>query len=223
MRYSGPAFIQLVLLAACAESGSIPTSTEGLRPLSNTSNYVAPGVQEAPAELGPEFQVPTSLSVEADAGWRYGYAFAGTIVRYTATNVYAKATVTTESGSNSHDGGDHQFFPVSNDFQVEDATVAMKQCVGTIRGTSFGKVWNETLLSTSLVRWGEQSASSTKHYQCPRSTTTTTTTPSGGASTEVTCYTLEIDYYWYYPDTGRVEYRYTETYSWCEKGGDAAM
>lgn len=31
------------------------------------------------------------------------------------------------------------------------------------------------------------------------------------------CYTVTIDHYWYYPDTGRIEYRYTEEYSWCEQ------
>ena len=31
------------------------------------------------------------------------------------------------------------------------------------------------------------------------------------------CYTVTIDHYWYYPDTGRIEYRYTEEYSYCEQ------
>jgi hypothetical protein len=31
------------------------------------------------------------------------------------------------------------------------------------------------------------------------------------------CWTLRIDHYWYYPDTGRVEYRYSETTTWCEQ------
>jgi uncharacterized membrane protein YgcG len=31
------------------------------------------------------------------------------------------------------------------------------------------------------------------------------------------CWTLTVDHYWYYPDTGRVEYRYSESYTWCEQ------
>jgi hypothetical protein len=31
------------------------------------------------------------------------------------------------------------------------------------------------------------------------------------------CYTVTIDHYYYYPDTGEVEYRYTEQYSYCEE------
>jgi hypothetical protein len=42
----------------------------------------------------------------------------------------------------------------------------------------------------------------------------------GGAGEQpggtVRCWTLQIDHYWYYPDTGQVEYRYSETYTWCE-------
>lgn len=31
------------------------------------------------------------------------------------------------------------------------------------------------------------------------------------------CYTVTIDHYWYYPDTGRIEYRYTEESTYCEQ------
>lgn len=31
------------------------------------------------------------------------------------------------------------------------------------------------------------------------------------------CYTFTVDHYWYYPETGRVEYRYTTETSWCEQ------
>jgi len=31
------------------------------------------------------------------------------------------------------------------------------------------------------------------------------------------CYTVTIDHYLYYPDTGEVEYQYTEEYSYCEQ------
>jgi hypothetical protein len=42
--------------------------------------------------------------------------------------------------------------------------------------------------------------------------------PGGGGEDggTMTCYTLTRDHYWYYPDTGEIEYRYTETYTWCE-------
>lgn len=32
-----------------------------------------------------------------------------------------------------------------------------------------------------------------------------------------TCYTVTIEHYWYYPDTGQVEYRYTEEQIYCEQ------
>jgi hypothetical protein len=32
-----------------------------------------------------------------------------------------------------------------------------------------------------------------------------------------TCYTVTIEHYWYYPDTGQTEYRYTEEQTYCEQ------
>ena len=40
--------------------------------------------------------------------------------------------------------------------------------------------------------------------------------PADGGSTW-TCYTVTIEHYWYHPDTGQIEYRYTEQYSYCEQ------
>lgn len=31
------------------------------------------------------------------------------------------------------------------------------------------------------------------------------------------CYTVTIEHYWYYPDTGQIEYRYTEEQTYCEQ------
>jgi hypothetical protein len=39
---------------------------------------------------------------------------------------------------------------------------------------------------------------------------------TGSGDPRETCYTVEIDHYWYYPDTGEVEYRYTEGRRYCE-------
>lgn len=39
----------------------------------------------------------------------------------------------------------------------------------------------------------------------------------GGGGSVWRCYTVTIDHYYYYPDTGEIEYRYTEYYSWCEQ------
>lgn len=38
----------------------------------------------------------------------------------------------------------------------------------------------------------------------------------GGETQTYTCYTVTTDYYWYYPDTGEYEYRYSEETTWCE-------
>jgi hypothetical protein len=46
--------------------------------------------------------------------------------------------------------------------------------------------------------------------------------PSGGGggsggTTTYRCYTVQVDHYWFHSDTGEVEYRYSEMYSWCEE------
>jgi hypothetical protein len=32
----------------------------------------------------------------------------------------------------------------------------------------------------------------------------------------ITCWTLTVDHYWYFPDTHEFVYRYSSTYTWCE-------
>lgn len=39
----------------------------------------------------------------------------------------------------------------------------------------------------------------------------------GGGGTVLRCYTVTIEHYWYYPDTGQIEYRYTEEQTYCEE------
>lgn len=39
----------------------------------------------------------------------------------------------------------------------------------------------------------------------------------GEGTTSYTCYTVTTDYYWYYPDTGTYEYRYSEESTYCEE------
>ena len=41
--------------------------------------------------------------------------------------------------------------------------------------------------------------------------------PGGEIPPTYRCYTFTVDHYWYYPETGRVEYRYTTETTWCEQ------
>jgi hypothetical protein len=226
MKHSGPVVILLSLVAACAEGDFAPTSTS-LKHTAGDAAQIIEGQQDAPLGLPQEYQVPALLkSVEPDAGWSSdGFAYGGAIVRYIGTHAFAKATVDTDLGSKSHEAQESQQYPIDGELEPDVPIVSMRQCKGIIRGTAYGRVWNETLVRTSVVKWDEQARSASKQYECPRrATTTTTTTPSpdedGGGTT---CYLLEVDHYWYYPSSGDVEYRYTEAYRWCETGGPAYM
>ena len=217
MRLSGPAVICAFLVVSCAELGTAPsTIPQELTSTSPTTSHIdadaEPTDAEAPTELA-------SLSVEADAGWRYGNAYAGGIVRYTATHVAGRVTVSSDSGSLSLEKSESHLSPAYRELQLPEPTVPMKECQGTITGHAFGRVWNEALVQKSVVKWGENSDSGAKHYTCPIPMTNQTTWSTGGSTTQK-CYTLEIDHYWYYPATGKVEYRYTETRTWCESTAD---
>jgi hypothetical protein len=39
----------------------------------------------------------------------------------------------------------------------------------------------------------------------------------GGGTTTLRCYTIQVEHYWYYPDTGEFEYRYTDVQTYCEQ------
>lgn len=41
--------------------------------------------------------------------------------------------------------------------------------------------------------------------------------PGGEIPSTYRCYTFTVDHYWYYPETGAVEYRYTTETTWCEQ------
>jgi hypothetical protein len=212
MRNNGLAVIVLSLVIGCAEAATTPLPTP-LESAAASSHYSEWSPQETPWELPPEYQVPTSIFLEADAGWRYGNAFAGTIVRYTGTHVLARATVSAPTGSSTTEGSASSLFPASRSLQITDAEVPMPECKGTIMGYSFGKVWNEAFLRTSLLRWGEQSLSENRRFDCPVAQTGS----ASGSNEKITCYTIEIDYYVYHTDTGVVEYLYTTAYEVCEK------
>lgn len=54
----------------------------------------------------------------------------------------------------------------------------------------------------------------------PGSTPLSTCSGGGGGGdggSVWTCYTVTIEHYWYYPDTGQIEYRYTEEQTYCEQ------
>ena len=220
MRHSGPAVIVLILIAACAESGSTLLPAEPLRLIDSS----AAGILED-SEKSSSTQTAAILeSVEADAGWSPdGFAYGGAIIKYTATNAFVAATVISDSGSKTHKRQVSHKALVRAQLAPDIPIVSMSVCTGTIRGEAEGRVWNEQLTARGVHTWGEESGTASDKAGCPRPTSTTSTSSAGGEDSGLTCYTIETDHYWYYPDTGEIEYRYTEAYTWCEKDGSAYM
>jgi hypothetical protein len=81
---------------------------------------------------------------------------------------------------------------------------------------AWGEVWNEFYLVKYIIptfsRKRGTAQGSTHAPACP--------TPSGGGSdpniTGLTCTTITIEHYWFYPDTGAIEYRYSEKKTLCQ-------
>jgi hypothetical protein len=204
----------LAFAAACAETGTAPADGT-LQVLKGGPAYLEEGDQSAPEGVPPEYQIPTKLySVEADAGFTEGLAYAQAIVRYFGTNAIARATVKTNVGSDVGESARSDLIPASRELM---ATISynMGTCGGTITGDAYGKVWNEFPIWGSISKWGEQSATGQAFANCPNSPRSGRGNGGGGGG-DVTCYTLEIDHYWYYPATKTFEYRNTETYTWCD-------
>lgn len=214
MRHYGPAII-LLLATSCSDSANLPT--EPLRRASTTSARL---LEESGEPSGSEPSLfPAFLKkVEADAGWIDDFAYGGAIVTYFGSHAYAKATVETDLGSQSHEAKESFLTPADRELAPDIPIVTMPTCTGIIRGTAYGKVWDESLVQGKITVWGEQARTTSAKHECRRPTTTTTSTPSEGDDDGKTCYTIETDHYWYYPDTGELEYRYTEAYTWCESG-----
>jgi hypothetical protein len=220
MRIPGPAIILLSLVVACTESTTAPPEPEtaGLERSSASTSHVEYGSQEAPPELPSEYQVPTTIhSLEPDVGWADGRAWAGTIMRYTATNAEAVATLYSKSGAHpASRSTDYQVLPAYNELQTEPVSVLMPQCDAPLQVASFGRVWNELFHSGNFMKWGDKSLTAFKSFPCASTITVTTRDPGGAGGDRTACYNVYIDHYWWYPATGRVEYRYTDVERVCE-------
>ena len=213
MRTCGPAVLLLPCLVACSEQGTAPAGDARL--MNANAQYFEEGDQQPPPEVPPEYQLPTFIhSIEPAAGWRDEYAWAQGIVTYTATNVSMTVKVTTNADEETSDPKAHyQILPAPNQI-IHDVNTHMGACGGVIRASVFAEVWNE-LPFLKLAAWGKKSDARTGYADCPKTLKRESVTVFAGGTNDVTCYELDIDHYWYYPATGELDFRYTETLSWC--------
>lgn len=224
MRIAGPATLLFSAVVACADNNLAPVHQ--LVRANPTSYYAEEGDQQAPDGVPYEYQLPTFLhAIEPDAGYQDSYGWAQGIVRYTGTNGLIRVTVNTNVGSQSSEKQDYQLLPAQASIQHE-VNIHMGACGGNIRGDVYGAVWNELPL-LGFPQWGKKSDQRSKTASCATPLTSSTRTSTGGGGSgsggDITCYQLEIDHYWYYPDTGEFEYRYTETFTWCERTSEYEM
>lgn len=221
MRISGPAVLLLLWGVACSEQSTEPTPD--LKRVNNSANYYEGDDQEPPPGVPAEYQFPTFIhSIEPTAGYRDGYAWAQGIVRYTGTSVQIRVKVSTNVDEQESEQTGYQLLPAYNSI-LHDVNSLMGACGGNIRADVFAKVWNEAPL-LKFAPWGTKSDQRSAYNTCPRTIRRESNTVStGSGSSDRVCYRLDIDYYYYYPDTGEIEYRYTDTRSWCEPASGYEM
>jgi len=202
----------LILAAACSDTVTSP-ATNSLRLHQRSANYSEEGPQNPPEDAPAEFLFPTILySVEPDAGFVDGYAWAQSIVRYFATNALARATVRTDVGDATDESETSAFLPANRDWMVSTNRY-MAVCSEPIRGEAYGKIWNEFLLSWRFTTWGVKSDSRSKTAFCP---------PSSSGDAAETCYVVYIDHYLLYSD-GHLDYMGSDRISWCDKNPEGEI
>lgn len=218
LTYAG---LLLVAAAGCSDS-RVPTEpapqASGIGTVTRTSRVEEFGEQSAPEGVPPEYQVPTSLTVKADAGQNAkGEPYAQGTVEYWGTNARLRATVTLRENANeiSEEGAWEQsaLWPASRDLQ-ESARLPMTSCGGTISANVYGEVWNVFLLSRSLVSWGHKGASAQASKPCS-SSTGGGGSGGGGDGDTMTCYYVRTEYYEYDWTTGDLVYMGSESWSFC--------
>jgi hypothetical protein len=147
-------------LAACAEQAATtaPLVEEG------TSNRYIEG-QQAPPGVPPEYDVPTSIDVEAGGGTTNissGLrAYGQSVVNYTGTSGLAKARLEIDGYPDAL--GETQkstLLPLSNGITATALRNIAETCGKSLRTEAFGSAWNE-FVSSSVLSWGRLSGSET--------------------------------------------------------------
>lgn len=179
------------IILGCAE----PTSTVG-PPAGPKAHWDEVGPQEPPGSVPPEYNVPTTISVSAEAGFTEiasgNEAYGKSIVNYTAT--HGLANVRLEIAGYPDANGEKQesgLFPMSNGVTAMTKRIITETCGKSARAEAKGSAWNE-FVGVTVLKWGEKKRSDDDTAMldaCP-------TRPPGGGGDIDHCdwYQMEISY-----------------------------
>jgi hypothetical protein len=174
-----------LIVAACSDVGTVPTLSSGVAtteiasPDGSAQRSVSVGSQNPPADVPPEYQNYTSVSVSADAGFIGQTAYGQALVSYSGNNgsatvdLVARNAQGTTVGSNSGTVADSHVFPSNYSMTANTTILLSASCGITINATASGKVW-DTFLSAnqSMLTWGNKAGSDTKGAAQPACPTT---------------------------------------------------
>jgi hypothetical protein len=171
---TGASLAVLGVTAACAETTGPTERTTGLsvpapvRPSPGGPLFtITEGPQEPPAGLPEGYNWYTTITVEADAGWRNNYseAYGQSVVNYVGMNAKAEVTLHITEGPTSLN-------KITNAEESDDAWPATRgltasaslpsdpaQCGLQSYALANGRVWNKWFLNSSWTTWGTKTAS----------------------------------------------------------------
>jgi hypothetical protein len=210
----------LFVTTACTDVAVVTNPMPAGPPLTTS---IAP----APVEGDPEPQWPTAIHeltgemiLPANDEQYPARAIVGGFMRYDSyhARLTAHATVTGENNQ-SYDfypEERHQFWDFFNlGMQAQWNMYIGGPCGNVVELHLLGEVWWTYDSGWSIDRNERTKNETLRQANCPEEI------PGGGVKDPGSdgfyrCYTYTVDHYWYYPDTGVYEYRYTTEQTWCE-------
>lgn len=209
--------VAVLAAAACTDAGVVTRP-----PVSPLTTSIAP----APGQGDPGPQWPTAihtlsgdilLPFEPDA-----YPAQGTVTAFMRYDSY-HARLGARANITGPDPQSYEYYPeerhqfwgfFDNTLNAQWGMYVGGPCGNVIEANLRGEVWWIYQGGWSIDTNERTQTVARRQADCPESV------PGGGAGPEtggtVRCYTYTVDHYWYYPDTGVYEYRYSTTKTWCE-------
>ncbi|MEO8562215.1 MAG: hypothetical protein ABI601_09085 [bacterium] len=163
-------------VAACGDADVVPTlapkhlPTAIASPVGSARRSVGVGSLAPPANVPPEYQHYTSISVRADAGFIGGNtAYGQSLVTFGGNNGTATVDLTARNaqgaivGSNTGHSAASYVFPSTYSLTASTNLLLSTSCGITINALAMGSVLDSFLFpSQSIVSWGKQEGSDNK-------------------------------------------------------------
>ena len=198
--------LPIAVTMACSDTTNPAAAAHdsAIAPPQTSAQYTEYGPQSAPAGVGAEWTLATSITVEAAAGFRdegvspdegvagnaRSFAWGQAIVRYFANEADARVDLTARKNgsvvaSAQAEKNDRFFFPANRSMSAITQAYVPAGCGHTAQARAFGQAWNRVIIPPlSWFEWGRKGGDNTESgYQSPCESGSPPS--SGGGTVEV--------------------------------------